>query len=266
MNRLRMIPLDETVIFPGMPVTLPVDVGGDDRVLLVARRENTYAKVGVVAEVSDRVRLSGRGLALSLMGLHRATLGGASTDQDGVLRVDCEPHPDQPPPHSQTRELEREYRAVVDEILELRGDDGRIKAFVRSITDTSALADTAGYSPDLSFSQKLQLLETFDVLDRLRLALQFQRERLAELQVRKRIHDDVEDGAHKQQREYLLRKQMEAIRKELGEGEDSVADEYRKKIADAGMPDPVRQQAERELDRFARLGDSNAEAGMIRTY
>src|SRR5262245_54904540 len=201
MNRLRIIPLDDTVVFPGMPITLPVDVGSDQRVLLVPRHDSVYAKVGIIAEVSDRMRLAGRGVAVSLTGLHRAVLGGASADQDGVLRVDCESRPDQAPPASLTRELEREYRAVVDEILELRGDDGRIKAFVRSIADTSALADTAGYSPDLNFSQKVQLLETFDVVERLRLALQFQRERLAELQVRRRIHDEVEDGAQKHQRE-----------------------------------------------------------------
>jgi ATP-dependent Lon protease len=266
MNRLRIIPLDEMVVFPGMPVTLPVDVGGDDRVLLVPKHDNTYAKVGVVADVSERVRLAGRGLAVSLMGLHRATLGGASADENGVLRVDYEAHPDKTPPTSLTRELEREYRAVVDEILELRGDDGRIQAFVRSITDAGSLADTAGYSPDLNFSQKLQLLETLDVVERLQLALQFQRERLAELQVRKRIRDDVEDGAQKQQREYFLRRQMDAIRKELGENEGSIVDEYRKKISDAGMPDAVRQQADRELDRLERMGDSNAEASMIRTY
>jgi ATP-dependent Lon protease len=266
MNRLRIIPLDGTVVFPGMPVTLPVDVGSDERVLLVPRREKTYSKVGIVAEVSERMRLAGRGLAVSLTGQHRATLGSASADQDGVLRVDYEARPDDNPPHSVTRDLEREYRAVVDEILELRGDDGRIKAFVRSITDTGALADTAGYSPDLNFEQKLQLLETFDVVERLELALQFQRDRLAEMQVRKRIHDGVEDGAQKQQREYFLRKQMDAIRKELGENEDSIATEYRQKIADAGMPDEVRQQAERELDRFERMGDSNAESAMIRTY
>src|SRR3989454_5072878 len=266
MNRLRIIPLDDMVVFPGMPVTLPVDVGSDDRVLLVPRHDNTYAKVGIVAEVSERMRLAGRGVAVSLTGLHRATLGGASADKDGVLRVDYEARPDQIPPATLTRELEREYRAVVDEILELRGDDGRIRAFVRSITDTGALADTAGYSPDFNFSQKLQLLDTFDVVERLGLALQFQRDRLAELQVRKRIHDDVEDGAQKQQREYFLRRQMEAIRKELGEHDGSIADEYREKIASAGMPEPVRQQAERELDRFERMGDSNAESSMIRTY
>jgi ATP-dependent Lon protease len=266
MNRLRIVPLDDTIVFPGMPVTLPVDVGPDERVLLVPRRDNTYASVGVVADVSERLRVSGRGLAVSLMGVHRASLGGASADHDGVLRVDYEARPDATPATSLTRELEREYRAVVDEILELRGDDGRIRAFVRSITDAGALADTAGYSPDLNFGQKLQLLETFDVVERLKLAVQFQRERLAELQVRKRIRDDVEDGAQKQQREYFLRRQMDAIRKELGEHDGSIADEYREKIASAGMPDPVRQQADRELDRFERMGDSNAESAMIRTY
>jgi len=266
MNRLRIIPLDETVVFPGMSVTLPVDAGSDDRVLLVPRRQHTYSKVGIVAEVSERMRLAGRGVAVSLTGLHRAALGSASADQDGVLRVDYEARPDNTPPGTVTRELEREYRAVVDEILELRGDDGRIGAFMRSITNTGALADTAGYSPDFNFEQKLQLLETFDVVERLKLALQLQRDRLAELQVRKRIHDDVEGGAQKQQREYFLRRQLEAIRKELGETEESVVEEYRGKITGAGMPDPVRQQAERELDRLERMGDANAESAMIRTY
>ena len=200
------------------------------------------------------------------MALHRGVPGAAHTDPDGVLRVEVDERPDVAPPPSLTRELEREYRAVVEEILELRGDDGRISAFVRSITDPGALADTAGYSPDLNFDQKLELLETLDVVERLTLALQFQQERLAELHVRKRIRDDVESGAQKQQREYFLRRQMDAIRKELGENDGSVAEEYRKKIAAAGMPEAVQQQAERELARFERMGDSNAEASMIRTY
>jgi ATP-dependent Lon protease len=266
MNRLRIVPLDDAVVFPGMPVTLPVDVGDDERVLLVPRHDGVYATVGVVAEVSERVRMAGRGFAVTLMGAHRAALGGASEDRDGVLRVDYDARPDQNPPAIQTRDLEREYRAVVDEILEMRGDDGRIKAFVRSITGAGALADTAGYSPDLNYGQKLQVLETFDVVERLKLSLQFQRDRLAELQVRRRIRDDVEDGAQKQQREYFLRRQMDAIRKELGETDGSVADEYRQRIAAAGMPDAVRQQAERELERFERMGESNAESSMIRTY
>ena len=266
MNRLRIIPMDDAVVFPGMPVTVTADIGDDERVLLVPRHNNVYATAGVVAEVSERVRMAGRGFAVTLMGVHRATLGGAAEDKDGVLRVDHEARPDQNPPAIQTRDLEREYRAIVDEILELRGDDGRIRAFVRSIAGAGALADTAGYSPDLNYSQKLQLLETFDVVERLKLALQFQRDRLAELQVRKRIREDVEDGAQKQQREYFLRRQMDAIRKELGETDGSVAEEYRQKIAAAGMPDAVRQQAERELERFERMGEANAESSMIRAY
>ena len=264
MTPLKLVALDDVVVFPGMPVTLPAD-GGDTRVLLIPRSGNGYAKVGVVAEVSERVASAGRGLA-SFMALHRGVPGAAHTDPDGVLRVEVDERPDVAPPPGLTRDLEREYRAVVEEILELRGDDGRISAFVRSITHPGSLADTAGYSPDLNGGQKLELLETLDVVERLKLALQFQQDRLAELRVRKRIRDDVETGAQKQQREYFLRKQMDAIRKELGENEASVADEYRKKIAAAQMPDAAQQQAERELARFERMGDSNAEASMIRTY
>src|SRR4029077_10449910 len=105
MNRLRILPLDDSVVFPGMQVTLPVDVGSDDRVLLVPRRDNTYSKVGILAEVSERVKLAGRGVAGSLTGLPRATPRTAAADQDGVLRVDYEAHPDQAPPASRTREL-----------------------------------------------------------------------------------------------------------------------------------------------------------------
>ena len=266
MTKLRIIPLDDAVVFPGMSVTLPVDVGDDTRVLLIPRRGNAYAHVGVVAEVSDRVRLPGKTSAVTLQALHRATPGAAHADGEGVLRVDVEDRPDQVPAPTQTRELEREYRAVVEEILRIRGDDGRISAFVRSITDPGALADTAGYSPDVDTAQKVELLEALDVVERLKLAVRFQQERLTELVVRKRIRDDVEGGAQKQQREYFLRRQMDAIRKELGEDDGTAHGEYRDKIGAAGMPDAVRQQAERELGRLERMGDSNAEAATIRTY
>src|ERR1700757_2303981 len=104
MNRLRLVPLDDTVIFPGMQVTLPVDVGADQHVILVPRHDHQYAKVGVVAEVDERVRLAGRGFAVSLTGQQRAVLGGAAAEDDGVLRVDHEPRPDQIPPATLTRE------------------------------------------------------------------------------------------------------------------------------------------------------------------
>src|SRR5438874_557591 len=161
---LLLVPLEDTVVFPGMTVTLTVEAGDEDRVLLVPRHESEYAKVGTVAEVADRVRLPGGATAVAFTGLHRAVIGAAHTDSLGRLR------------------------------------------------------------------------------------------------------EDVESDAQKQQREYVLRKQMESIRKELGEDEGSVVDEYRKKIEEAGMPDDVRAQADRELRRLETMGDSSGEASMIRTY
>ena len=266
MTTLLLVPLEDVVVFPNMTVTLPVDVGDEKRVLLVPVHEGEYASVGTVAEVVEKVRLPGGGRAVALSGLHRGVAGAAHTDPAGKLRVEVDEHPDPETKDGRIRELEQEYRAVVEEILEVRGDDGRISAFVRSITEAGALADTTGYAPDVSFAQKVELLETLDVRERLELALAVQRERLAELQVRKRIRDDVESGAQKQQREYILRRQMESIRKELGEDDGSVVDEYRTKIAEAGMPEAVLEQAERELDRLERMGEQSAESSMIRSY
>src|SRR6478735_8923144 len=196
--RLRLIPLDDTVVFPNMGITLTVDVGDDERVVLVPRHEN-------------------------------------------------------------------EYRATVEEILELRGDDGRIAAFLRAIAEPGTLADSAGYSPSISYEQKVELLRTLDVTERLELAVKLQRESLAELQVRKRIREDVQEGAEKQQRDYFLRRQMDSIRKELGEDDASVAEEYRTKIEEADMPEPVKEQALKELNRLERMGEQTGESSMIRT-
>jgi ATP-dependent Lon protease len=266
LSDLLLVPLEDTVVFPGMTVTLAVDAGDEDRVLLVPKHEDEYAKVGTVAEVADRVRLPGGGHAVAFTGLHRAVIGAAHTDALGRLRVEVEERPDENLPPVQTRELEREYRAVVEEILEIRNADDRISAFLRSITEAGALADTCAYAPDISFAQRVELLEKVDIIERLDFALALQRERLAELQVRQRIRESVDSDVQKQQREYVLRKQMESIRKELGDDEGSVIDEYRTKIEEAGMPDAVRAQADRELHRLESMGDSSGEASMIRTY
>jgi ATP-dependent Lon protease len=264
--RLRLIPLDDTVVFPSMGITLTIDVGDDERVVLVPRHENEFLEVGTIAEVSEQIRLPGGGRAVALSGEHRALIGAAQTGPDGELRVEIDERPDQQPTDGRTRDLEREYRATVEEILELRGDDGRIAAFLRAIAEPGALADSAGYSPNLSYEQKVELLRTLDVTERLELAVKLQRESLAELQVRKRIREDVQDGAEKQQREYFLRKQMDSIRKELGEDDASVADEYRTKIEDASMPEEVKEQALKELARLERMGEQTGESSMIRTY
>ena len=266
MSSLLLVPLDDLVVFPTMNVTISVDVGTEERVLLVPRHGGEYAKVGTVAEVGEHVRLPGGGRAVNLVGLHRAELGAAHTDPNGNLRVEIVERPDEEPPGVMTRELEREYRATVEEILELRGDDGRVSAFLRAIRETGALADTVAYAPETSFDQKIELLETLDVVERLKLAVRLQRDRLAELQVRRRIREDVEEGAAKQQREYILRRQLESIRKELGEDDASVSEDYRAKIAEAEMPEKVREQAEREAARLERIGDQSAESSMIRSY
>ncbi len=263
---LLLVPVDDSVVFPTMTVTLAVDVADEERVLLVPRKGDAFAGVGTVAEVSERVRLPGGGHAVALSGLHRGIAGAAHTGTSGELRVEVTAHPDEEPVDGRTRDLEREYRVVVEELLDLRGDDGRVAAFLRSISEPGPLADTSGYSPDISYEQKVELLETLDVTERLDKALALQRERVTELQLRKRIHDDVQSGAEKQQREYFLRKQMDSIRKELDEDDVSVVEEYRTKIDEAGMPEDVREHADKELGRFERMGEQSGESSMIRTY
>jgi ATP-dependent Lon protease len=265
-STLPLIPLDDVVVFPGMNLTLAIDAGAEEEVLLVPRSGEEFAAVGTVARIDETLTLPGGTRATTLEGLHRGVAGSARTDLNGTLRIEVTPHTDAAERDEEIRVLEREYRAVVEEILEIRQAGDGIRAFLRSISEPGNLADTAGYSPDLSYEQKVELLESLDVRERLQKSLEFQRERLAELQVRSRIRDDVQSGAEKQQREYFLRKQLESIQKELGEDDASVADEYRAKIQESGMPDDVREQAERELGRLERMGDSSGESSMLRTY
>src|SRR5947208_406737 len=263
---LLLIPLDEAVIFPAVTATLAIDPGDEERVFLLPRREGEFGRVGVVAEVIERGQLPNGTPVATVIGLFRGLAGAAQSGAGDELRVEVQEIHDGQPDDERTHELMREYRAVVEEILELRGADDRIAAFLRSVEEPGALADTAGYSPDLSPEQKRRLLETLDVRARLELAVEMQRERLAELQVRVKIRDDVESGAQRQQREYFMRKQMESIRKELGEDEGDLIAEYEQKIAEAEMPEGVAEQAERELRRLERQGEQSPESSMIRSY
>jgi ATP-dependent Lon protease len=266
MTSLLLIPLDDTVVFPTMDVTLPVDAAGEEQVLLVPRHDGEYAPVGTIAQVTDTVRLPGGGRAVTLSGVTRGIVGSGSSDSQGRLRVEVTESVDDVPVDGRTRELEREYRAVVEEILEIRGAAPQIGEFLRAIREPGALADTIGYAPDVSFPEKLEVLGQLDVTERLEKAVAIQKERLAELQVRRRIRDDVQSGAEKQQREYILRRQMDSIRRELGDDDASVVEEYRTQIEAAGMPELVREQAEKELGRLERLGEQGGEAGTIRSY
>ena len=264
MQTLRLIPLDDTVVFPNMGLTLTVEVGEDERIVLVPRHGTNSSRWAPWPTSSSTCASRAAAGPERLRRAPRPHRRGP-TGPDGVLRVEVDERPDPVPVDGQTRSLEREYRAVVEEILELRGADARIAAFLRAIVEPGALADRPATRPT-SLRAKVELLRTVDVTERLALAVRLQRERLAELQVRKRIREDVQDGADKQQREYFLRKQMESIRKELGEDEGSLAEEYRSKIDEADMPDEVREQAIKELGRLERMGDQSGESSMIRTY
>src|ERR1700759_1133938 len=263
----RLVPLDDAIVFPTVTATLPIDVGEDERVFLIPRRDGEFGRVGVIREVGEHGRSRRGAPVATVVGLHRGIAGAATNmDDDGTLHVEVQEIHDGHPDDEHPRELSRASLAGVEEILELRGDDGRIATFLRSIEEPGALADTSGLAPDIPNEGKLRLLETIDVTERLEIAVGLQRERLAELQVRSKIRDDVESGAQKQQREYFLRKQMESIRKELGEDETDLIGEYEKKIAEAEMPEAVAEQAEKELRRLERQGEQSPESSMIRTY
>jgi ATP-dependent Lon protease len=267
-EELLLVPVDDTIVFPDMTVSLPIDdVSVGERILLVPRDEHgVYANVGTIVEVTELARLPRGGQAAVLSGDARGVPGVARTGPDGRLYVPVERHPDENPPRAHTASAEREYRAIVEEIIELRSIDSRVSAFVRSIDKAGSLADTAGYSPDLTHAQKVRVLEALDVEDRLAIAIELQREVLAELQVRRRIRDDIQDDTQKQQRDFFLRKQMDSIRKELGDDEASVIEEYRAKLEEAGMPEAVHEQFERELGRLDRMGEGGMEAQTIRSY
>ncbi|HJS27541.1 MAG TPA: endopeptidase La [Actinomycetota bacterium] len=274
---LPLLPLTSGVVLPGMVVTLTIESddarraiaaseSSDGELLLVPKIGSRYAKIGTVAKVEDVGRLRNGLEALVIRGLHRSVVGtGVAGTGEGVW-VQHEPRLDPETSTERARELARGYRATIENIVEARGVP-EVADFLRGISDPGQIADTVGYSPDLSVEQKVEILETLDVEQRLEKALAWAREVLAELELKDKIRSDVRDGMEKNQREYLLRQQMDAIRKELGdESGEGVVEEYRKKIADANMPEGARAEAERELDRLERTSEQSPEYGWIRTY
>jgi len=274
---LPLLPLATGVVLPGMVVTMALESdeakaaiaateSSDRRVLLVPRLDDRYARVGTVAKVEDSGELANGLQAIVVRGLHRAVVGSGVPGPSGsALWVRAEAVAAETSASARSRELAKEYRAVVENILDYRGAGGLAEA-LRGITDPGAMADTAGYSPDLSFEQKVEVLETVDVEDRLEQVLIWARDTLADLTLKERIQTDVTEGMEKTQREFLLRQQMAAIRKELGEdgdGEGAVA-EYRAKAAE--LPETVRVAVERELDRLERTNEQSPEHGWIRTW
>jgi ATP-dependent Lon protease len=275
---LPVLPLQTGVVLPQMEVTLTLETAearaaveaartAGNTLLLVPRTEKgAYARVGTVAVIEEMGRTPGGVPALVIRGLHRALIGSGVAGTGEAVWVQIEARPDPPETSDRAEQLAREYRATVESIVEARGVP-ELAEFFRGIEEPGTLADLAGYSPDLSFEQKVEVLETLDVEQRLEKVLAWARDTLAEVALKDRIRSEVAEGLQKNQREYILRQQLDAIRKELGgDDEEDVVEEYRRKLDAAGMPEAVRAQADRELRRLERMSPENPEAGWIRTY
>src|SRR6187431_1211225 len=256
---LPLLPLTTGAVLPGMVVTLTIespdaaaaiDAAAHGELVLVPRIEGRYARVGTVARVEEVGKIRGGAEAAVIRGLHRGVVGIGVPGTGSATWVQIEPV-DEGAPSPRARQLAGEYRATLETIVDAPGQ----------------IADMAGYSPDLSFERKVEILETVDVEERLEKVLGWAKDTLAEVEVKERIRDEVSENLEKRQREVILREQMAAIRKELGDddGDDVIAD-LRAKIDAAGMPDEVREQAERELGRLERTSDQSPEYGWIRTY
>jgi ATP-dependent Lon protease len=267
---LPVLPLRNGVVFPHMVVTLRIETeegttalaatdASDGHLLLVPKVNGTYATVGTVAQIQDA-----QGGNVVVEGLARARVGAGRTDDQGALWVDAEQYPEADVHDAALDDLVGEYRAVVSEVLNQRGMGG-VAERVLSIENPSQLADLAVYSPDLSLEQKVELLETLDIRERLGKLLSWMGEVLADLSLRKKVRDSATERIDKSQRDYLLRQQLEAIKKELGE-EGDAASEYRQKLADADLPEKAREAVEREIDRLERMSEQSPEHSWIRTW
>jgi ATP-dependent Lon protease len=274
---LPLLPLPDGVVAPQMVVNLVADSaqalgaidaarGGDGRLVLVPQVDGRYARIGTIGVVEQDERAANGMRAVLVRGVERARIGAGHGDPTGGLRVAIEPAPSIDTDPQRTAQLAREYRAVLNQILELRRARG-VAAAIAEISDPGALADTALYSPDLSTEHKVEVLETLDVTARLERVLAWANETLADLQVRDRVNKRTSDQIDKSQREAILRQQLAAIRAELGEDDDGdLIAEYEQKLADADMPDDVREFAGKELRRMERMGEQNPEHGWIRTW
>src|SRR5579864_8402515 len=273
---IPVLPMDDVVVLPHMTVTLAVE--GDSQkaaieaarqggrlILLVPRVEGKFGAIGTVARLGDSADLPTGAEAFMIRGEYRARLGSGQADIGGALWVKADPITDPEPPTEKSVELAREYRALLENLIESRGVPQVIQ-FLRAAKTPSHLADLAGYSPDLTTEQKLEVLETLDLEQRLERLITWTKAILADASLKEQIRSEVAEGMEKTQRELLLRQQLEAIKKQLNEGQSDVVSTYRERIAKAGMPEAVLTEVNRELERLERTSEQNPEYGWIRTY
>jgi len=284
---LPVLPLDDTVVLPTMVV--PVDTSGTEaraaieaaqisagadgaakatpQVLLVPRVDGKYSPVGTLGAVEQIGRLPSGEPAAAIRGLSRVRIGSGTVGPGAALWVEGSVE-EEPPASARAHELAREYRALAATILQKRGA-WQVVDVLQRITDPSALADSAGYANYLTLEQRKELLETIDPEARLERLTGWARDQIAELDVTETIQNDVREGMEKQQREFLLRQQLAAIRKELSELSGEPASEeqdYRARIEAADLPEKVAEAALKEAEKLERSSDASPEAGWIRTW
>ncbi len=283
---MPVLPLPHGVVLPGQVVTISLEsaeaqlaIDGamvhERRVLLVPRPEGRFSSVGAVGRIENAGELPNGTKAIVVRATRRARLGsavaspvpltGAAAEAD-VLWLEAIAVEESAPPSSR-RETMREYRALVETMVE-RTQNTRVSVDLSSIDDPSQLVDTIAYWPELSAERRVHVLETIDVDERFELVAGWLREAIAEHEVKQKIAQSVGEGMERQQREFLLRQQMAAIRKELGEADDGsdAITEYRSRIEASTMPEAVRSAANKEVDRLERMSEQSPEQGWVRNW
>src|SRR3954454_11775920 len=268
--------LSDSIVLPGMVVPIELDdaaraavdaarASESGELLIVARLEDRYPSYGVLASIVQVVRVAGgSGTAAVVRGNGRAQIGAGANGPGPALWVEVT-EVEELAATDETRALAAEYKKLLLAYLQRR-EAWQIIDFVNQLNDRSAVADTAEYASYLTQVQKRQLLETPDVAERLRALIDWTGDHLAEVEVNDKIADDVREGMEKTQKEFLLRQQLAAIRKELGEGEPDGSDDYRSRIEAADLPEKVREAALREVGKLERSSEQSPEGGWIRTW
>jgi ATP-dependent Lon protease len=287
---LPVLPLDDEVVLPAMVVPLNLSDGevraaietartaaaprgpgiraeAKPQVLLVPRLNGEYAAVGTLGVIEQVGRLPGGEPGAVVRGVARVRVGSGTTGPGTALWIEGTIMEDTGD-RKQAEELAKDYRALVVGVLQRRGA-WQVIDMIQQIDDPSIMADRSGYASYLDTAQKVRILETADVVERLELAIGWTREHVAELEVSETIRKDVEEGVERQQKEFLLRQQLAAIRKELSElnGDASSEEEdYRARVESADLPEKVREAALKEVDKLERTAEQSPEVGWIRTW
>lgn len=265
----------DTIVLPGMVVPIALEdaarpaidvarASESGQLLIAPRLEDRYPNYGVLAKIVQVGRIAGGGAAAVVRGERRAQIGAGASGPGAALWVEVTEVPDSAVT-DEVKKLAAEYKKLLLAMLQRR-DAWEIVDYINSLTDPSALADTSGYASYLTDVQKRQLLETPDVAERLRVLIEWTSDHLAEVEVNDKIAQDVRSGMEKTQKEFLLRQQLAAIRKELGEGEPDGSDDYRARVEAADLPEKVRDAALREVGKLERASDQSPETGWIRTW